>query len=250
MPAVAESVAARDVGATKRHLQRAIYLLILVSLPLSVWLGLVNRPLIAFLYQRASFSVSDTLLVSNLLLFMIPYLFLSRFHGLLELPFFADQDTRTPLIANAAAALVYVAGSLLLVSHLGIYAMPIGRMLSSLSGPCLLGYLLRRRIGSLGLTSVRRSAWKVCIASAIMATFIALGVKLVGALSMQGSGTKIVALGLPTSAVFFAILVSLFALGIMDSSVLDVYLPRHRQWLARLGPLADYPRRLLSRRPA
>jgi putative peptidoglycan lipid II flippase len=239
MPAVATSVANRDMPATKKHLQRAIYLLLLVSLPLSVWLAVVHRPLIAFLYERASFSVNDTIMVSNLLLIMIPYLFLGRFHGLMELPFFADQDTRTPLIASVVAAVAYVAGSLLLISHLGIFALPVGRILSSISGPCFLGYLLRRRIGSLGLRAIRSSAWKVVGASLVMVAFTFIGSLAAPLIPVPSLATKVFALGFPTAVGFVAMIISFFMLGIMDSTILDVYLPNRRQWLTRFGVTAE-----------
>jgi len=200
MPAIAATVASRDVGATKRHLQHGVHLLLLVTVPLSVWLGLISRPLIAFLYERASFSGANTILVGNLLLLMIPYPFLNRLWSLLELPFFAGQDTRTPLIASAAQAAGYVAVSLLLVSHLGIYALPIGRLLAGIGGPLFLAYLLRKRMGILGLWSVRNSARKICEASFIMAAFVLLGCWLTPAIPLKGFGDKVVALGLPSGA--------------------------------------------------
>src|SRR5262249_16724697 len=122
MPPLAVSIANRDNEATKRHLRQGIYLLLSVTLPLSVWLCLVNRPLIAFLYQRAKFSAADTMLVSSLMLLSIPYLFLIRLLSLLELPFFANHNTRTPLVASATQIAVQATLSLLLISNAGIYA--------------------------------------------------------------------------------------------------------------------------------
>jgi len=55
MPTISSSVAREDVPATKEHIRRAVYLTLLVTMPLAVWLSLMNRQLIAFLYQRSSF---------------------------------------------------------------------------------------------------------------------------------------------------------------------------------------------------
>ena len=107
MPTVAASVAGGDLKATRKHLQHGLYLLLLVTIPFSVWLAMMNRPLIALLYQRASFSAADTTLVANILLLMIPYVFLGRFRGLLELPFFAEQNTRTPLLSAIVSAVSF-----------------------------------------------------------------------------------------------------------------------------------------------
>ncbi len=169
MPTVAASVARGDKEATKKHLRHGVYLLLLVTLPLSVWLALVNRQLIAFLYQRGSFDASNTALVSTLLLLMIPYLLLGRLRSLFELPFFAEQDSRTPLLASVLESVVYVAGSVLLVSRLGIFSLPVGRAMAAMVGPFFLGYLLRRRMGGLNLRLLRGSMGKVVAATAVMA---------------------------------------------------------------------------------
>jgi putative peptidoglycan lipid II flippase len=223
MPAVSASVARGDKEATKKHLQRGFYLLLLVSIPLCVWLGLVNRQLIAFLYQRMDFSASDTILVSNLLLLMVPYLFLSRMRSLFELPFFGEQNTRTPLLGSVTESVTYVLTSLALVSHFGIYALPVGRAVSCIISSSFLGYLLQRRMGSLELGKVRKPTSKVVLASGVMAVFILLGAWLAPAIPVTGFATRVVALGLPSGTAVLSIFAALFALGTLDASMLGDY---------------------------
>ena len=216
MPPVAASVAQGDRQATKKHLQYGLSLLILVNVPLCVWLGLMNRPLIAFLYQRVRFSAADTALVANLLLLLIPCMLAARVWGLLELPFYAEQNTRTPLLASLIIAPLYVMFSLSLVWLVGIYALPIGRSLTALISPFLLAYLLRRRMGNLGFAAIRNSISRICAASLIMAAFIFLGGWLAAAMPLGGLGNKVIALGLPSSTGFAALVISLLALGVLD----------------------------------
>jgi putative peptidoglycan lipid II flippase len=233
MPAVSASVSRGDREATKKHLQRAFYLLFLIVIPLCVWLGLVNRQLIAFLYQRMDFSASDTILVSNLLLFMLPYLLLGRMRSLLELPFFGEQNTRTPLLGSITESVTYVIASLALVSYFGIYALPVGRAIGCILSSSLLGYLLQRRIGNLGLATLRNPTTKVVLSSLVMAVFIVFGAWLAPAIPVKGFATRVVALGLPSAAAAVSIFISLFALGILDVSMLGEYSSRLR-WLSRL----------------
>jgi putative peptidoglycan lipid II flippase len=244
VPAVARSVAACDAEGTKKHLQQAMKLLFIATLPVSVWLVLMNRPLIALLYQRANFSPEDTALVATLLLFMIPYLVLNRILSLLELPFFAAQNTRTPFLGSAAYAAVHIGVSLLLVGRIGIYALPVGRAAAGIVGPLLLAVLLRKRIGKLGLATVRHAFARVLGASLIMGVFIFLAQRAAGAVPVQGLAARLVALGVPTAAGMIAMGIALIALRVVtlpnpDSSGASAW-----GWRAQLATLAKYPSKL------
>jgi putative peptidoglycan lipid II flippase len=234
MPSVAASVASGDEQATKGHVRRAVYLLLLVTVPLCVWLALMNRPLIAFLYQRGGFSTSDTILVSTLLLLTIPHLLLSRMRSLFELPFFAEQNSRTPLIASVLENGIFVVSSLILVSYLRIYGLPMGRAIASTIGPLFLGYLLTRRLGNLGFRSLKSSIGRLCLASGLMAVFIFLGNWMVQAIPVQGFTANVTALALPTAIGGLALAIALFALGVLDTSILAVVPPFWGRWLTRL----------------
>jgi putative peptidoglycan lipid II flippase len=242
MPTVAASVASGDSEGTKKHLQHALYLLLLVTVPLSIWLGVMHRPLIAFLYERARFSAADTTLVADLLLLMIPYIFLSRWWSLLELPFFAEQNTRTPLLGILITTTLYVVFTLLLVRRLGIYAVPIARSLAGLIGSCFLIYVLKRHMGNIGFGAVRDSTMRICAASFIMAVFMFLAIWLLPALPLQGFGAKVMALGLPSVIGSIALLMSLLSLGVLSPSLLYRLPPYLGRWPSRLLHLAGYPK--------
>jgi putative peptidoglycan lipid II flippase len=220
MPAIAGSVATRDPAATRKHLQHGLYLLLLVSIPFSVWLAMVNQPLISLLYERANFSAADTTLVANILLIMIPYLFLGRFRSLLELPFFGEQDTKTPVVSAMLSATLFVATSFFLVRIAGVYGIPLGRSFGNGLGGWFLIYLLRRRIGKIGFRAVRDVSIRICGASLIMAVFIWVGKWLAALIPLHALVAKATALALPTAFGSVALLLSLFALRVLDPSVL------------------------------
>ena len=226
MPTVAASVVNRDSQATRKHLQHGLYLLLLVSIPFSIWLAMVNRPLISFLYERANFSAADTTLVANILLLMIPYVFLGRFRGLLELPFFAEQDTKTPLLSAMVSAILFVATSFFLVRIAGVYGIPLGRSFGYLLGAWFLSHLLRRRMGKIGFGAVRDVSIRICGASLVMALFIWAGNWLATSLPLHGLAAKATALGLPTAFGSVALIFSLFALRVLDPALLK------RGWVA------------------
>src|SRR6266849_1859820 len=240
MPTVAASVASGDLKATRKHLQHGLYLLLLVTIPFSVWLGMMNRPLVALLYERASFTAADTTLVANILVLMIPYVFLGRFRSLLELPFFAEQDTKTPLLSAMVSAILFVVTSFFLVRGVGVYGVPIGRSLAYVIGAWFLGHLLRRRMGKVGFGAVGDSSTRICGATFVMAAFISLGSFLTTFLPFDGIVAKMVSLGLPSTMGLAALFISLLWLGVFTPSMLDGYSPFLGRWMSRLIMLTDY----------
>jgi putative peptidoglycan lipid II flippase len=221
MPTIAESVSSRDWTATRRHLQHGLYLLLLVSIPFSIWLAMVSHPLISLLYERAKFSAADTTLVANILLVMIPYVFVGRFMSLLELPFFAWQDTKTPVLNAMVSAVLFVATSFFLVRIAGVYGIAIGRSLTYAVGAWFLIHLLRRRIGKIGFGAVRDVSIRICGASLIMALFIWVGNWLAASIPLHALAAKATALALPTALGSGALILSLFVLRVLDPALIQ-----------------------------
>jgi putative peptidoglycan lipid II flippase len=220
IPAISSRLSARNVEAATRDFRHTLYLLLLVTLPVSTWLALTNRALIGLIYQRMSFSEADTVLVANLLLAMIPFVFLGRLMGLAEIPFFATYDTRTPLLAVIIHTAIYIVVSLSMVSLLGIFAVPLGRFLSYLTASLFLLHMLRGRIGNLGFASLRDRVAKIMWATVIMGLFITIGASLSRLMPSAGAFTsKAIALGLPSFAGGIALLFALIFARLIDPAM-------------------------------
>jgi putative peptidoglycan lipid II flippase len=235
MPAVSASVAKGDMEGTKKTMQHALYLLVLVTLPVGVWLMLMNRPLIAFIYQRARFSAADTSLVATFLLLMTPYLFLSRFLSLLELPFFAKQNTHTPLLGSVAQAVLFALFSMSLAPMFGVYSVPSSRSLSYVCATAFLALVLRRDIGAIGFRAVYGKIGKIAVAAAVMALVLCLTLKGVEWLAVKGFAGRVLALGVPSLLGFGSLAIMLFALRLIDIAALGRLSPPFARWYAGLA---------------
>jgi peptidoglycan biosynthesis protein MviN/MurJ (putative lipid II flippase) len=151
---------------------------------------------------------------------MIPYLFLGRFRGLLELPFFAGQDTKTPVVSAMLSATLFVAISFFLVRIAGVYGIPLARSFGYGVGAWFLIHLLRRRIGKIGFGSVRDVSIRICAASLFMAVFIWVGNWLAASVPLHGIAAKATALALPTAFGSGALILSLFVLRVLDPALI------------------------------
>jgi peptidoglycan biosynthesis protein MviN/MurJ (putative lipid II flippase) len=156
---------------------------------------------------------------------MVPYMLLGRILSLLELPFFAAQDTRTPLIGSVMTAVVYIGISLGLVRSLGIYALPIGRAFAYTASPLFLAYKLRRRSGKLGFWALRDSASKICAASLVMGILILIGHRVAITAPLHGFAAQALVLAFPSALGTVGLLISLFALGVSDPLMFGKLVP-------------------------
>jgi putative peptidoglycan lipid II flippase len=232
MPSVSAAFIRNDVDGAKKHLQHGLYLLALVTAPVSIWLIMLNQPFIALMYQRRSFTAADTTLVATLLMFMVPYMFLGRFWGLLELPFFAQQNTWTPLVGAVIMAVVFAGASLPLVGILGIYAVPTGRCISYIVCVAFLSFLLHRQIGRIGFGAVTKQLVKVCLAAVFMGICLYAGRIPVSGIHPAGIIRKSIILGVPTCVGFAGYLVALVMLGLKDfNRIIAKKAPFVARWL-------------------
>jgi peptidoglycan biosynthesis protein MviN/MurJ (putative lipid II flippase) len=118
------------------------------------------------------------------------------------------------------SAILIVATSFFLVRIAGVYGIPLGRSFGYGFGACFLIYLLRRRIGKIGFGAVRDVSIRICGASLIMAVFIWVGNSLAASIPLHGVAAKATALALPTAFGSGALILSLFALRVLDPALL------------------------------
>jgi putative peptidoglycan lipid II flippase len=198
-PVVVSAVARGDDEGVTEHFRQSIHLLLLVTIPVSVWLALANRPLIALIYRRMNFTTADVDLVSSILVLMIPYIFLSRLLGLAELPFFGVGNTRTPMLVAVAQAGICVLLTYLLFRSLELYAFPIARIVSYLVTSVYLLSLVSSEWGNLNLKALSGSTVRIVTASSVMGVGVLLGQK--GFPGMPGDGFLADVVGLAAPSV-------------------------------------------------
>jgi putative peptidoglycan lipid II flippase len=216
MPLVTHSLAGNDPEKMKENLRHGLQLLLLLTIPASLGLLLINGPLIALVFERMNFSAADTQLVSTLLVLMIPYILLSRVFGLAELGFYGACDTRTPLAAGLGLSATYVVAMRVFFPTSGIHGLAYARSLSYLVGTVMMMWILRRRFGHLGLSQLAGRAGRIVAASAVMMLFVLAGRALVGMMGLSALPLRIVAVGLPTALGLVGLVVSGVWLGVIN----------------------------------
>ena len=183
-PALSAQAARGERAAMRETLGAAVRALLYLTLPATVGLIVLRRPLVALLFLRDAFDLDALAMVSWALAW---YAIGLVAHSVLEVvtrAFYALHDTATPVWVGGGAMVVNVALSLglaWLFEQLGTrgaaaYApwMPLGGLalansLATIGETLALLVLLRRRLHGLAERHLWASAWRAAIASAAMA---------------------------------------------------------------------------------
>jgi putative peptidoglycan lipid II flippase len=177
-PTFSEQVARGKIKEMRTSLANTLRGVVFLSLPASLGLILLRRPLVAFLFQRGAFDAQSTEQVAWALLWFAAGLV---GHALLEIvsrAFYAMQDTRTPALVGAGAMslnIIFSLGFSALFARIGW--MPLGGLalansLATAIESVLLLWLISRRLQGLDLARIRRGLLATFLASATMALVV------------------------------------------------------------------------------
>jgi putative peptidoglycan lipid II flippase len=168
LPTLTRHLADGDESAAMASQNRSLEFALLLTLPAAVALVVIPKPIIQVLFQRGSFSASDTVAVSAALsafalglpAFVMTKVFLPGF--------FAREDTATPMWFAMASVAVNIGGSLALFFVMGHVGIAIATSLSGWTNALLLaGTLMWRGHFRLDAALMRRAPL-ILLASAAM----------------------------------------------------------------------------------
>jgi putative peptidoglycan lipid II flippase len=174
LPTFSAMVAMGNLEQMRSSLANTLRGVLFLSLPASIGLILLRKPLIAFLLERGDFDSSSTDLVAWALLWFAAGLV---GHSLLEIvtrAFYAMQDTRTPVFVGAAAMTLNVILSLLFSALFLRWGYPphgglaLANSLATALECIILLWLIRKRLNGIDLGRVWPGIRAALLASAAM----------------------------------------------------------------------------------
>jgi putative peptidoglycan lipid II flippase len=178
LPTLADLAARRDVPGLRRTLGETLRAVLALTVPATVALILLGRPLLSVLYERGAFDAAagDAVFVA-----LRWYALGLVGHSCLELvarAFFAQQDTVRPLITAAVWSASSIAIGLLLMERMGHGGLALANSLAITGEVITLLVILRKRWQGIGARQLLSTLLRVGGASAIM------GVAVSGALTV------------------------------------------------------------------
>ena len=195
-PTFSAQAARGETGAMRVSLAASLRGALYLSIPASVGLWSLGRPLIAILFQNHTFSAQSTEMVAWALSWYALGLVSHSVVEIVTRAFYALQDTRTPVTIGVLAMLINVALSLLLTAAFRAYGLlphgglALANTIATTLEMVALLWLLRPRLGGLAagsiLKSVARTAAGTATMTLVLRGWIALAPGSVVTLSLVG----------------------------------------------------------------
>ncbi|MCJ7569417.1 MAG: murein biosynthesis integral membrane protein MurJ [Anaerolineales bacterium] len=217
LPTFSAQVARGEMEALKNTFGKTLRGVVFLSLPASIGLVLLRRPIVALLFERGFFTAESTELVAWALLWYATGLV---GHAILEVvvrAFYAMYDTRTPVTVGVIAMSLNVGLSIVFAAGFSCLGLPphgglaLANSLATALEVIALLLLIRRRLGGLGLRRLQRGLIGSVAASVVMAGGLWLWTGITAGASVWLSGVGGVFLGM---GVYWALA---FALGVPEA---------------------------------
>jgi putative peptidoglycan lipid II flippase len=239
-PTLAEHAATESMDDLRRTLSLALRLILFLTLPASVGLMILGKPLVAFFFEHGAFSAASTDITVAALLFYAIGLFALSGIEILSRGFYALSDTRTPVAFAVVSMLANLILCLILVGPFGVRGLGLALSLSAILEFSLLFRVLRRRMFGLEEGHVVNSVTRTAGAAVLMAEAVGLFMVLLhvsGHLNTGSTGDSFLALvggGVIGAGTFLA---AASLLGSEEVDILRSRLPmlRASAWMNRGG---------------
>lgn len=202
LPSMSRALATGAVQDYGRLVVRSLRLLLYVMLFLTAVGMVLRRQAVTLLFNYGRFDERAIDLTANTLLFFLVGLAAHSLIAILARAFYADKDTRTPVIAAVLAVVVNVVVSVLTFGSLGLSGLALGIAVGAWVEAVLLTVLLRERTAGLGLESLGRALAEFSV-GALLAALAALSVVRVSE-NLAGPDPGKVAILLQSAAAFAA----------------------------------------------
>jgi putative peptidoglycan lipid II flippase len=208
-PRMAEQ-AVRDEGELQETVSKALRLILYLTIPASVGLVILAKPITAFLLRSGSFDAASTDLVVSALVFYSIALFAHAGIEILSRGYYALSDTRTPVAFAVISMIVNLVLSLVLVWPFGIRGLAAALSVATIVEFTLLIRNLQQRLGGLDAGHLVFSLTRTIVSSVLMAEVILLWLallRLAGLLQLdrkpEAAFAVVGALALGTVAFFY-----------------------------------------------
>ena len=154
-----------DMRAT---LSRGVRLMLMLSVPATIGLMALARPIVELIFERGEFDQSSSAMVASALLFYAPGIVGYSLVKIASPGFYSLGDARTPVTVSVVSIVVNLVLNLWLNAVMGFAGLALGSAIAANVNGVVLVTLLARRIGGGDAARVLRSLAKITAASVVM----------------------------------------------------------------------------------
>jgi len=169
IPDLARHAAREALPEMRRTLSWGLRLMLMLSVPATVGLMVLARPIVELIFQRRQFTAESTMATAASLLFYAPGIIGYSIVKIASPSFYALRDARTPVIVSVVTILANLGLNIWLNHVMGFRGLALGTAIAANINAGLLLYLLARRLDGIEAPRVLVSFLKITAASAGMA---------------------------------------------------------------------------------
>ncbi len=173
-PTLAEQAAVERRDELRHTLSLSLRLILFLTLPASVGLMILGKPLVTFLFEHGAFTAASTDITVAALLFYSIGLFAHSGIEILSRGFYALSDTRTPVAFAITSMIANLILCLIFVGPFGVRGLGLALSLSAILEFYLLFRVLRRRTFGLDEGHIINSVTRMVAATVLMAETVGL----------------------------------------------------------------------------
>ncbi|MEK9148957.1 MAG: murein biosynthesis integral membrane protein MurJ [Candidatus Desantisbacteria bacterium] len=193
-PTISRHLAENRMDLAKETLSWSLRQVIVVILPAAVGLMILGKPIVCLLFEHGKFSHTDVISSYYVLFFYaLGLVFYSGVNSVVSF-FYALGDTKTPVMTAIIAMLTNICLNWVFLKPLEEGGIALATSIASFVNISLLLLILRKRIGGIGLSEVKITFLKSCVASLIMAIFLLMVIWFSKNLFFQVGGGIVIAL--------------------------------------------------------
>lgn len=153
-PMLSEAFVKEEREKVKNIIKDGLSIIMMITIPATIGLMTLSDPFVRLIFERGEFDTTSTLMTSGALFMYSIGLTGIGARLLLNKAFYSLGDTTTPMKNGVVAVVINVITSVILVRFLGLGGIALGTSISALYSATALLYLLRKKIGSLGLKDI------------------------------------------------------------------------------------------------
>lgn len=168
LPAMSKAAAQKDIATVKETLNFSLRFIIFILIPSAVGLITIGFPIIRVLFERGNFDRNATMLTFSALSYYSLGLPAYAMVKVLASSFYAFQETKTPVKVAVVSMTLNAVLNIILMRHMGVGGLALATSISSWLNAAILGYLLRKKIGALGIKRIISTSAKTLAASSLM----------------------------------------------------------------------------------
>jgi putative peptidoglycan lipid II flippase len=154
-----------DTAAVKSRLIDSLKMVLFLTIPTSVLIAFLSRPITRVIYQRGHFRPEDTVPTAvALILYTLGIPFIAGIRNVAAV-FYAYKDAKMPMVASLASVALTIGLNVSLIGVMGFMIFPLSTSLAAAVNFWILARALPRKIGRVGLGPLGRFTLALTAAS-------------------------------------------------------------------------------------